>query len=229
MTASAEVRPAPVVFGVVLRDLEQYRALVHRIAASSAVAMTDFTFSGPVYKGNAAIKEGLQTASSAIEKFDVYATHALLDEMERVRFGRLFATQYLRRFPSSERSDVFLASGDLLVFSFELVPPSALSDGDEARAHVATTPHDAEVFEALCQGRSVESAHLRGTLKVFFDHVFNPRRHDLAVVKEARAQLGVDRPVVLELFTTGAVPFYLSWALQPLVEEVGGRLVLLPG
>ena len=216
-------------FGVVLYSLEQYRNLVHQIAQSPLCASADFSYSAPIYKGSDAIKQALTKAESALEKFDVYFENALLDEVERVRFARAFHQQYLRKYPASERTDLFLASGDVLRFSVELVPPSALENPDGALKAVQQTPHDTAVLAKLLANEPIDRAHLRAELKVFFDHVMNPRRRELDVIQKAMEELGTEEPYVLELVTDGAMPGYIFYTLHPVVHLVGGRLVLFPG
>lgn len=234
MTLPVRTHPStPTVnFGVVLERLEQYRELVHALADSAIVASTDFTYAAPIYKGNERIKQGLAEPAfhgGALDKFDVYVESALLDELERVRFARAFHQQYLRKFPASERQDLFLASGDVLKFAFELVPPSALQDPGAALDAVARTPHDTAVLAKLQAGDAVDRAHLRADLKVFFDHVMNPRRRELAEVQRAMDELECAEPFILELVTDGALPGYIYYTVHPFVAHVGGRLVLLPG
>lgn len=216
-------------FGIVLKSLEQYRDLVHLLAESALVAVADFAYSAPIYKGNDAIKDALGHVNNALEKFDVYFNFAILDEQERVRFARMFAAQYLKKFPASERSDLFLASGEVLQFAVELLPPTVLDDGAAALEAIEQTPHDGSVLDALRAGGSIDRAHLRGELKIFLDHILNPRRHDISRVQRAASEIGTSLPYVVELITDGAVPGYLHWAVEPLVRQVGGRLVLLPG
>jgi hypothetical protein len=216
-------------FGLVLRGLEQYRDLVHLLAASPLVATSDFTYSAPIYKGSDNIKAGLAAAGTALEKFDVYFSNALLDEVERVRFARLFAQNYLRKFPASERSDLFLASADVLKVAFELVPPSALTDPAGGINAAAAAPHDVQVVDKLRIGESIERAHLRFEVRVFLDHVMNPRRREHSEVQAAMRELKTDLPYVLEIVTNGAIPGYVFYAVHPFVSQVGGRLVLLPG
>ena len=231
MTVSVrDGKSAPTVnFGIVFHSLQQYRWLVHKLAVSPLVATTDFTYSAPIYKGSDRIKTALTKAETAIDKFDVYVDHALLDEEERVRFARLFHQAYLRRYPASERTDLFLASGEVLKFSFELVPPSALEDPALALDAIAQTPHDPLVLRQLKDGDPIDRAHLRADVKIFFDHVMNPRRRDLKEVQTAASELGCDEPYVVELVTDGAMPGYIYYTVHPVVHLVGGRLVLIPG
>ncbi len=214
-------------FGVVFHNLEQYRQLVHKLASSPLVASADFTYAAPIYKGSERIKEALGRAESALDKFDVYFENALADEPERVRFARMFHAAYLRKYPASERTDLFLASGDVLKFSFELVPPSALENPGQALDAVARTPHDQHVLEKLQAGEPIDRAHLRADLKVFFDHVMNPRRREIPRVQQAMAELGAEEPYILELVTNGGMPGYIYYTVHPLVHATGGRLVLL--
>ena len=229
MKNDARMATPTVNFGVVVHNLAQYRALVHKLAASPLVATTDFTYAAPIYKGNEKIKEALGVANSALDKFDVYFAHALLDEPERVRFARMFHATYLRKFPASERTDLFLASGEVLKFSFELVPPTALENPGLALDAIARTPHDATILSKLQGGDPIDHKHLRADLKIFYDHVMNPRRREIQQVQQAMAELGAEDPYVLELVTDGAVPGYIYYTVHPIVAGIGGRLVLLPG
>jgi hypothetical protein len=216
-------------FGIVLHNLEQYRNLVHTLSASKLVASSDFSYSAPIYKGSEAIKNALAKSETALQKFDIYFENALLDEAERVRFARMFHSLYLKKFPASERTDLFLASGDVLKFSFELVPPSALENPAGALDAVARTPHDTTVLEKLQANEPIDRAHLRADVKVFFDHVMNPRRRETPQVQQAMAELGCEEPYVVELVTNGAMPGYIYYVCHPIVASIGGRLVLLPG
>ena len=186
-------------FGLVLHRLEQYRALVHALADTPIVATTEFTYAAPIYRGSDKIKQGLAEANGALDKFDVYFEEALLDEVERVRFARAFHQTYLRKFPASERQDLFLASGDVLKFAFELVPPSQLAEPAAALNAVARTPHDPLVLAKLQKSEPIDHAHLRADVKVFFDHVMNPRRREHPEVQRAMHELGCEEPFILEL------------------------------
>ena len=219
----------PVVFGVVLRDPEAYRQLVHTLATSPLVASTDFVYTAPIYKGNEQITAGIARANGALEKFDVYFEHAIVNPGERVRFAKLFAQQYLKRFPASERQDLFLASGDVLKFAFELVTPLALDNPVGALHAIEHTPHDQAVLDSLRGGGTVDRAHLRGDVKLFLDHILNPRRRELPQVQAAMMELETDAPLIVELVTTGGMPGYVYYVVHPIVQGLGGRLVLLPG
>lgn len=229
MSAGEGSAAPPVVFGVVLRDLESYRRLVHALATSPVVASTDFVYTAPIYKGNEKITAGVAASNGSLEKFDVYFEHALADPGERVRFAKMFAAQYLKRFPASERQDLFLASGDVLKFSFELVPPLALDNPVGALSAIEQTPHDQALLDALRGGGTVDRAHLRGTVRIFLDHILNPRRRELSQVQTAMMELETDAPLIVELVTTGGLPGYVYYVVHPVVQALDGRLVLLPG
>jgi hypothetical protein len=214
-------------FGLVFRQLQQYGNFVHACAESGFVAQTDFTYAAPIYKGSDAIKQGLEVAQSALDKFDVYFLNAVLDDNERSRFSKLFAKQYLAKYPGSERSDLFLASGDILKFAIELLPPLSLSNPMEALKAIEATPHDPAILGKLRGGQAIDRAHLRATMKLFLDHVMNPRRREVPAVADAAAEMGTEDPYVIEVITDGAMPGYVHWVLTPLVRAVGGRLVLL--
>jgi hypothetical protein len=227
--ANGALNTPTVNFGVVLKKLEQYRDLVHLISRSSLVGMTEHSYAAPIYKGSEGIRAGLAASSTALEKFDVYFSNAILDEQERVRFAHLFMAAYVKRYPASERTDLFLASGDVLRFSFELVPPAALENPELALQAIERTPHDTQVVRALRASGALDRAHLRAEVKIFLDHILNPRRREMPEVQKAMRELGTDLPYIAELVTNGAVPGYLYYVLRPLVEEVGGRLVFIGG
>ena len=202
--------------------------MVHACAGSPEVVVTDFSYGAPLYKGNERIVEGLQRAETALERFDVYFYHGFLDETERVRLATRFRTDYLRKHPRSERSDVFAASSDVLAFSFELGRPMpGKIDDDQLRA-ILSCPHDPAVLRAWRTGERVDPTDVRGRFRLYLDHVLNPRRHVLPDVKRAAAEISVERPVIIELETTGALPGLFVKLLGPCLHEVGGRLVLLP-
>jgi hypothetical protein len=219
---------APLLFGVVLPSLESFGLLVRVLADSPDVAVADYTYGAPLFKGNARIVDGLRFADTALQRFDVYFEHGFLNEKERVRLATLFRQQYLRKHPRSERQDLFRASGEVLSFAVELTRPPAKQD-DDHRASIAAVPHDAEVFRAWCNEERIDPRHLRGKFLLFLDHVMNPRRHELPDVQLAAAELGVERPIVVELATTGALPGLFVRALEPALHIVSGRLVILPG
>lgn len=217
------------IFGAVLPAIQDYRRLVRGIVSSPLIAATEFSYTAPIYKGSEPIKQGLERANSAIEKFDVYFYHALLNPKERLRFRELFAAGYLKRFPASERQDLFVASGDVLKLSFELVAPRALEDPTHVVELLAQTPHDPHIIEQLRAKRPVDHAALRVELKIFLDDVHNPRRRDVETVRRAMAELDAPEPVVVEIFSNGALPGYVHFVMTPLVRAVGGAFVLLPG
>lgn len=215
--------------GLVLPLLSSYKRLVHLTSQSSAVAMTDFAYGAPLYKGNEKIVADLATADGALDKFDAYFDHGILDEEQRVRFAHAFTKQYAKKHPGSERQDLFLASGDVLRFMIELKPPLSMSDPKAALEAIEDLPHDARVLSAIRSGQSVERDALRGDFKLFLDNIYNPRRYDDDEVRRVRADVKSDRPLVVELWTNGAIPGVFVHALGPLVDDVGGKIVLLPG
>jgi hypothetical protein len=222
-----EGKSPPVLFGVVVYALEQYGNLVHVASASPFVSQTDFGYGAPIYKGSDAIKAGLESAVSALDKFNVYFRHAVLDEAERVRFTHAFRAQYLKKFPGSERTDLFLASGDVLKFAVELVHPTTLAEPHQALMAIESTPHDNEVLLQLKSGQAIDRAHLKAEFRIYLDHVMNPRRREVPTVAQAAMEMGTEEPYVVEVITTGAIPGYLYWVLNPIVQQVGGKLVLL--
>lgn len=215
--------------GLVLPDLEAYRGLVRAIAEATFIAELEFTYGAPLFKGTPAIVEGLKQATSALEKFDVYFQHGILDEAARVKLAQGFRYRYLNRHPYSEGSDVFAASADVLQFRFRLMDPRQLDDGPRALAAARSEPHDTEVLNALEKDAPVDNAHLRGRIKLFLDHVYNPRRRKLPEVQEVLTGSRAADPVIVELETSGALPGMFAHLLSPLVDEVDGALVWLPG
>lgn len=215
--------------GIVLPDLATYQRLVRAIAEAPYVAETEFSYSAPLYKATPAITEALKDARTALEKFDVYFERGILDEDTRVKLAAAFRQRYLRANPRSEGSDVFLASGDVLQFRFELHQPATLDGGDEALWVTESLPHDRTVLEAMKQGELVDRRHLRGNVKIFLDHVYNRRRRELPEVQEVLTGPRAHDPVIVELMTDGAVPGLFGHMLAPLVHPLEGALVILPG
>ncbi len=211
--------------GLVCRSLTQYAGLVHACAQESRITQTEFTYAAPIYKGNDAIKAGLAVAESALMKFDVYFASAIMDETARVGFAAQFRKLYLQRFKGSERTDLFLASGDVMKIALEFVQPTDAA----SIAAIVNHPHDALVLAKIRKGDVVDRAHLRAEIKVFLDHALNPRRKDEAAVVRASEQLGTREPYVIEIVTSGALTGYLHHVIEPLAAGVGARLVLLSG
>lgn len=215
--------------GVILPQLSSYKRLVHAVAGSPLVATTDFTYGAPLYKGNAKIVADLATAEGALDKFDAYFDHGILDEEERVRLAHAFTKAYAKKHPASERQDLFLASGDVLRFQIELKPPLTTADAAAVFAAIEALPHDAAVLSSLKQGQPADRANLKGDFKLFLDNIFNPRRYEDDVVKKARAGVQSERPLIVEIWTNGAVPGVFFHALRPHLDEIGGAMVVLPG
>lgn len=215
--------------GIVLPDLGAYQRLVHAIADAPCVAETEFTYSAPLYKATPEIADALKDARTALEKFDVYFERGILDEEVRVKLAAAFRQRYLRAHPRSEGSDVFLASGEVLQFRFELHQPATIDGGSEALWVTESLPHDRDVMDALKQGDTVDRNHLRGNVKIFLDHVHNRRRREVPEVQEVMTGPRARDPVIIELMTDGAVPGLFGHLLAPLVHPLDGALVMLPG
>jgi hypothetical protein len=215
--------------GLILPLLTSYKQLVHAASSSPLVATTEFTYGAPLYKGNAKIVADLATVEGALDKFDAYFDHGILDEEERVRFAHAFTKAYAKKHPASERNDLFIASADVLRFQIELKPPLATADPKSVLDAIEQLPHDGAVLSSIRSGQPVDRAHLRGDFKLFLDNIYNPRRYEDDVVKKARARVQSERPLVVELWTNGAIPGVFVHALQPHLDAVGGAIVLLPG
>jgi hypothetical protein len=208
-------------------DLDAHRRALHAIGRHSAVGGVEFSVQAPLFKGNRAIVDALAGAAGLSDKIDAYFRHGLLDEAERVRFARLFAARYAQRHPRVERQDLFVASGDVLGFTFELVSPMNLAVPREAFDAIAAGPHDSALLARLRAGSPPPRWHWRVRLRLFLDHALNPRRHDEPGVAAAARSLGVAAPFVVEVEASPALSGYARWALQPIVEEVGGRIAWL--
>jgi hypothetical protein len=214
--------------GLVYADIKDHRAVMDALTTSKAVQGVEFSVQAPLYKGSPQIVDGLRRAASLKDKIDVYFDHALVDEAERVRFAQLFAQQYAKKHPRSERQDMFLASGDVFAFSFDLVPPMQLDVPREAFDAIAKGPHEAGLLARLRGGDAPDRWHLKAQIRVFLAHVLNPRRHDLPDVIAAARALGQRLPCVLEVSASPSIPGYARWVLAPLVEAAGGKVVWLP-
>ena len=215
--------------GIVLRDLRSYQQLVHVLHREPAVEAVEFTYRAPLFKGNAAIREALVPGSAAIDKFDVYFEHGILDEEARVNIAQRFRRDWIRRRPGSEAQDVFAASGELLQFVFRLRPPHRCADPQAAMDAIARHPHDADQLAALRAGRAIDPVHLSAEIRIFIDHVFNPRRRKAPTVQAVMTGARTHDPVIVELMTTGGIPGYFVHQLEPPIDEVDGALVWLEG
>lgn len=215
--------------GIVLPDLVGYQRLVHAIHEADFVAETEFSYGAPLFKATPDIEQRVRASVGALEKFDAYYELGVLDEEQRVKLAGAFRQRYLRANPRSEGSDVFLASGDVLQFAFELAQPNTLDDGGQALWVAQSLPHDKSVMDALSQGESIDRNHLRGRIKLFLDHVYNPRRRELPEVQEVMTGPREDNPVTVELMTNGALPGLFGHLLARVVHPLDGALVMLPG
>jgi hypothetical protein len=219
-------RPAALL-AVVLPGLSAYRRLLHALGDSPLVASTEFSVQAPLFKGSDAIKAALARAQTVWDKLDVYFDHAILNEEERVRFAGLFARDYARKHPRFERSDLFVASGDVFGFSFELRPPLQAPVPRVYFDAIAAGPHDAALLARLRGGEPVDRALLKASLHLFLDHVHNPRRLQDAAVRRAAAAIGAVEPVVAEVRVAAGVPGYMKAVLEPLTDDVGGAVCWL--
>lgn len=214
--------------GLVYKDIRDHKQVLHALTSSKAVQSVEFSVQAPLYKGSPQIVEALKNANSLDDKIDVYFDHALANEEERVRFARLFGAAYVKKNPRSERQDVFLASGDVFAFSCDLLPPMSLDVPREAFDAIAAGPHEVGMLGRLRGGDTPERWHLKVQIRVFLDHILNPRRHDLHDVIEAAKALDTTLPCVMEVSASPSIPGYARYVLEPLVTAAGGKIVWLP-
>jgi len=212
---------------LVYADLDAHRRALPALGRHPAVTGVEFTVQAPLFKGSRRIVEALAGAAGLDDKIDAYFRHGLLDEGERVRFARLFAARYLQRHPRAERQDLFLASGDPVGYSFDLVAPMQLAVPREALDAIAQGPHDVGLLARLRGGRAPPRWHLKVRLRLFLDHALNPRRHGEPAVAAAARSLGVDAPYVVEVEASPALSGYARFVLEPVVAAVGGHVVRL--
>lgn len=227
MDAIEQTRELPL--GIVLRDLEAYQQLVHLVTEDERVVETEFTYAAPLYKATREIKEALASGPTAIEKFDIYFEHGILDEKVRVQLAAAFRKRYLEKHPRSEGSDVYRASADVLQFKFGLSWPNDRDAAHEMLDIVEKHPHDSALVAAVRKGAGVASEHLRGRFALYLDHVYNTRRRDEPAVAEVMFGSRSRNPVVIEMYSDGAMPGYFLHVLEELVDEVDGAIVWLPG
>ncbi|MCP4503330.1 MAG: hypothetical protein GY822_25625 [Deltaproteobacteria bacterium] len=219
----------PVLIGVVLPELMSVQKLITQLASLDAVNETEFTFGAPLYKGNDAIRENLPKTTSALEKFNCYFEHGILDEEARVGFAQAFRKKYIQKLPGSEGSDVFLASAEVLQFRYRLDLPTSAEALQALAPVVEKHPHDPAVIADLKEGRGLAKDQLSGWLKIFLDHVYNPRRRKLPEVEEVLFGSRRKDAVVLELAVSGGAPGLHHEVFEPLVDELDGAMVWLPG
>jgi hypothetical protein len=215
--------------GIVLRDLEAYQKLIHILTEESTVASYEFTYRAPLYKFSREVTERLAEGLSSLEKFDLYYEKGILDEKARVQLAAKFRADYIRKHPASEASDVFFASGDVLSFRLLLRPPSDLVEVEAALAAIAAHPHDEAVLAALRARERIDESHFVAEVHMFLDHVYNPRRRDIPAVKQSMTGGRARDPVIVEMYTSGAIPGYFIHVLEPPIHDVDGALVMLPG
>ncbi len=213
--------------GLVHTELDAHRRLLHAIATDKRVDGVEFSVGAPLYKGSPAIVEALSKAQGLGDKIDAYFMHGVQDEAARVGFARAFQAAYTKKHPRSERQEVFVASGDVVVFSFDLVQPMQLPVPREAYDAIVDGPHERGVLGKLRAGDGVDKSQLKVTLRVFLDFALNPRRHLDAGVREACDELDCQRPYVVEAEVGGAVAGYPRWVLDELARPLGSRAVWL--
>lgn len=217
--------------GIVLRDIDAMQHLVHVVSREPCVVAYEFTYRAPLFKCTPTIKDALPTTRGAIDKFDLYFKEAIAKEGVRAQLKQKFRQDYIRRFPASEASDLFLASGDVFGFSFDLRRPDLLeaADRDAAWVEMQRYPFDADVISTWKKEQTLDPMHLRGEVKLFLDQVENRRRRKLPAVKQVMTGSRSRDPVILEVMVSAGLPGYFIWALAPVVDEVDGALVWLPG
>lgn len=214
--------------GLVYAELGDHGAVMQALTTSKLVSTVEFSVQAPLFKGSPQIVAALKGADSLADKIGIYFRLGLVDDVERVRFAQLFAAQHQRKNPRSERQDQFLKSGEVFAFSVDLVPPMQLDVPREAFDAIAAGPHEAALLARIRGGEPLERWHLKVQIRVFLDHVLNPRRHGLPDVKAAAEALRQPLPCVLEVSTSPSIPGYARWVLEPLVTAAGGRMVWLP-
>jgi len=213
--------------GLVYRDLDAHRRLLRALITDTGVDGVEFSVGAPLFKGSAAIKAALAAAQGLADKIDAYFIHGLVDEEARVAFARRFQQTWSARHPRSERQDIFLASGDVVVFAFDLAQPMSLPVPREAYDAIARGPHDPATLARLRSGTGVQNEALRVTLRLFLDHALNPRRHLDREVQAACADLDCPRPFVVEAQVSPQVAGYAQLVLDRVARTVGGRAVWL--
>jgi hypothetical protein len=218
---------APALVGLVYRDLDAHRRLLQALITDPGVDGVEFSVGAPLFKGSAAIKSALEAANGLADKIDAYFIHGLVDEQARVAFARKFQLAWSARHPRSERQDIFLASGDVVVFAFDLAQPMSLPVPREAYDAIASGPHDPASLAQMRSGTGIPKDALRVTLRLFLDHALNPRRHLDREVQGACLDLDCPRPFVVEAQVSAPVAGYARWLLDRLARTVGGRAVWL--
>ena len=218
-----------VTLGIVLPRLDSYRALIHSLTNHPEIAEVEFTYGAPLFKATPEIVDGLKKASGSLERFDVYFEHGLLHEPTRVRLAQRFRQRYLNRHPYSEGSDVFAASADVMQFRFRIDEPRHLQAPLRALAAIEHAPHDDTILAQIRAKEPIAREHLSGRVKLFLDHIYNPRRTALPQVKKVMTGSRTHSPVIVELEMDGALPGLFWHVLEPRVDEVDGAMVWLPG
>jgi hypothetical protein len=224
---NGSLSPAGSLLGLVYRRLHDHHRLVTALLDHPLVAVVDFSVTAPLFKGNPAIVAALARAQGLKEKIDAYFAYGLLDEDERLRMARMFAARFARSHPRSVRRDLFVASGNVLVFSCVLRPPPLDRRADEVLSALQSAPVDASLLCAVQAGHAVAPAHLTFSLRVFIDHVLNPLRHKDPAVVVAADELDAHPPCVIEVEVSPGLPGYVQWVLAPVARQMDARLVWL--
>jgi hypothetical protein len=218
--------PRRALIGLVLPGLDAYRQLLHRLRADAAVDEVELSVGAPLWKGSDAIKAALSAGAGLADKIDAYCQHGLIDDAARVAFARRFQAAYLSRHPRSERQDVFVASGDVFVFAFDLKPPMQLPVPREAFDAIEAGPHDVAALARYRGGEPMAREALRVVLRLYLDFAPNPRRHEEPAVRAVIDELGFE-PWVIEAEVAPDVAGYARAVLDRCARLVGGRAVWL--
>jgi len=224
--------------GIVIDGLEPLPRIVDGLFDHPYVETSDTSITAPLYKATPAIAEKHKATRSARDRLQVYLRMGVLDDAVREQVARVFAADFTGRFGRGERRDLFLASANILQISVSLKSLRQLDPKiREAVAQIIwNEPHDAVALAReldtagnLMPADAIPARPDPNTytleLKIFFDNIHNPYRLKDPHVLEVVQGSGFKDPVVLEFWTSPAIPGYAWAVVGELAERVGGHPV----
>lgn len=224
--------------GVLCDGIEVLPQLVEALLDHPCVATSDLGVMAPFYQGTPTLVEVHRATRPGRARLLAYLRHGVLDESTRCVIAGRFAADFRRRYGRAERRDLLVASADMLRVEVALKALAALDPAQRDRVlrSIAARPHDVDTFareqEPIAprddgDGTGSELAAGGGeiyllAMKIFIDHVYNPRRQQHPAVQEALAAHPMQRPAIIELWAPPAIPGYADLVVKDIAPAVDG-------